>query len=254
MSANNHTPREFTPAERAASALMFGVGLDHHSKLGEPLASALTDQLATPGYSPGFRRVEWLRWFVEMARAGRLGARVSPPSGEFVPDWGANDSQDVQRLLTQSAEGDPSQPCLLVHRPFVKARLTGFAEGDDSLEEEYGRSDTDIRDEIHHLVIPHSMNPLRYARLVDRETWTQARHRGRVVACDRCVSPGQFEHVEGDHRRPVVLDAPLFVVSVGMVHIPVVLCSRHAAILRLEATEAGVKLTEVPPLSELDDE
>ncbi|AWH92434.1 hypothetical protein [Dietzia lutea] len=136
----------------------------------------------------------------------------------------------------------------------MKARLTGFADGDETLVEEYGRSDTDIRDEIHHLVIPHGMNSLRFARLVERETWRLARDRGCIVACDRCVSPGPFEHVGGDHRRPVVLDAPLFVVSVGMVHIPVVLCNRHAAILRHEADEAGVELTEVPPLSELDDE
>jgi hypothetical protein len=94
-------------------SLKYGVGLDHHSKLGEPLTSALADQLAAPGDSLGFRRVEWLRWFVEMARAGGLGARVSPPAGEFVPGWDARDSMTVQTLLTESAEGDPSQPCLL---------------------------------------------------------------------------------------------------------------------------------------------
>ena len=235
-------------------ALKYGVRLDHHSKLGEPLTSALADQLATRGYSPGFRRIDWVRWFVDMARAGGLGARVSPPEGEFVPGWDARDSLTVQTLLTESAEGDPSQPCLLVHRPYVKARLTGFADGDDVLVGDFGRADTDIRDEIHHLVIPHGTDPLLYARRVERETWRLARDRGRVVACDRCVSPGQFEHVDSDHRRPAPHDAPLFVVSVGMVHISVALCSRHAAILRQEAAEAGVKLAEVPPLSELSDE
>ena len=246
MSADRMNPEEL--------ALKYGVGLDHHSKLGEPLASVIADQLTTPGYSLGYRRMEWLPWFADMARAGGLGARVSPPAGEFVPDWEGRDSLAVQSLLAESAEDDPSQPCLLVHRPYVKSRLTGFAESDDTLVEEFGRFDTDIRDEIHHLVIPHGMNPLRFARLVERETWRLARDRGRVVACDRCVSPGPFEHVDSDHRRPAPHDAPLFVVSVGMAHISVALCSRHAAILRHEAEEAGAKLTEVPPLSELDNE
>ncbi|WP_159149637.1 hypothetical protein [Dietzia lutea] len=83
----------------------YSVGIDHHSKLGEPLTSALADQLAAPSYSPGFRRMEWFAWFAGVARAGGLGARVSPPPGEFVPDWNARDSLAVQSLLAESAEG-----------------------------------------------------------------------------------------------------------------------------------------------------
>lgn len=241
MSVDRMNPEEL--------ALKYGVGLDHHSKLGEPLAS----QLAAPSCSPGFRRIDWLRWFVDFARSGSLGARVTP-EGEFVPDWYAKDSIVVQQSLTALAEVDLAQPCLLVHRPYVKARLTGFVDGDETLVEEFGRSDTDIRDEVHLLVVPYKTGVEKYARLVEQETWRLARQRGRVVACDRCVSPGPFEHVDSDHRRPAPHDAPLFVVSVGMVHISLALCSRHAAILRQEAEEVGVKLTEVPPLSELDDE
>ena len=244
MSADRMNPEEL--------ALKYGVGLDHHSKLGEPLASQFADQLDAPGCSPGFRRIDWLRWFVDFARAGSLGARVTP-EGEFVPDWDSRDSIVVQQSLTALGEVDLGRPCLLMHRPYEKARLTGFADGDETLVEEFGRSDTDIRDEVHQLVVPYKTGVEKYARLVEHETWRLARQRDRVVACDRCLSPGPFEHVDSDHRRPAPYDAPLFVVSVGMVYIPVVLCNRHAAILRVEADEAGVKLTEVPPLSELDE-
>lgn len=253
MSPESRQSREFSAEEAARLAVKYGVGLDHHSKLGEPLASAVEAQFTAPGCSPGFRRIEWLEWFVDVTRAGSLGARVTPES-EFVPDWETYDSLPVQRLLTESAELDFGRPCLLVVRPYVKARLTGFSEGDDSLVEEFGRSDTDVRDEVHNLVVPHGMSVERFARLVERETWALARQRGRSVACDRCLSPGPFEHVASDHRRPAPHDAPLFLASVGMVHVPVVLCSRHAAILRQEAEEAGVELTEVLPLSELDAE
>lgn len=244
MSADRLNPEEL--------ALKYGVGLDHHSKLGEPLASAFADQLVEPGYSPGFHRVDWLKWFTDCVRSGSLGARVAP-AGEFVPDWDTDVSLSVQELLTESAEADPSQPCLLTWAAWYRAMLHGHSDGDDSLVEKFGRSDTDIRDEVHHLVVPHGMGIPKFARLVMAETFLLSEVRGRRVACDRCLSPGPYEHIDSDDRRSIEQDAPLFVVSVGMVHIPVVLCNRHAAILRVEADEAGVKLTEVPPLSELDE-